>query len=437
MNTQILPADDHSCGWFEILAPRREPLRLEGEQGADWAVLGAGLTGLAAARRLAELRPQDRVVVVEAERAGEGASGRNSGFMVDVSTPRKTLDPGTDELYRRKQAVNMAAIDYLRETVTANAIDCQWSQTGKYHCAADPANFPQVQALAEFCRRLGFAHEVLDAGALQQRLGIGYYHSAVYTPHNVLVQPAALTRGLALSLPESVSLYEQSPVTAMEFGPVIRLQCPQGTLKVRHLILAANAFLPGLGVLRHRLMPLTLTASMTRVLRPEERPGPGADEDWGVLSAHPTGATVRYTKDQRVVIRNTSEFWPSMSMSPTDLASRRRIHEQSLRARFPRIDGPAIDYTWSGVVCVSANGMPYFGKLENNVYASGGYNGSGVARGSLAGRLLVDYALGVDSEVLDHLLKGPQPTWIPPRPFLDLGAHWNIARARKGVGRDQ
>jgi len=159
--------------------------------------------------------------------------------------------------------------------------------------------------------------------------------------------------------------------------------------------------------------------------------------DWGVLSAHATGATVRYTKDHRVVIRNTSEFWPRMSMTAAELKQRRDIHEQGLRARFPMIEGPAIDHTWSGVVCVSANGMPYFGALRKNVYASGGYNGSGVARGSLAGKLLVDYALGSDSELLRNLLSGPQPTWIPPRPFLDLGAHWNIARARSGLGRDR
>ncbi len=437
MKTHYLPADDQSCGWFETLPPRPEPLRLSGTVHTDWVVVGAGFTGLAAARRLAQLCPNDRVVVVDAQRAGEGSSGRNSGFMVDVSTPRKAMDPGTDDLYRRKQQVNMAAIDSLRETVLANDIECQWSQTGKYHCAADPANVQEIETLAAFCKRLGFEHEVLDTAALEQRLGIEYYQCAVYTPDNVLVQPAALARGLALSLPESVTLLEQSPVTAMEFGQTIRLTCPGGSIHAQRLIMATNAYMPKMGMLKRYLMPLTLTGSLTRVLRPEERPAPGCDSDWGVLSAHTTGATVRYTQDHRIAIRNTSEFWPPLAMNSAELVRRRDIHERGLRARFPMIEGPAIDYTWSGVTCVTANGMPFFGALDKNVYASGGYNGSGVARGSLAGKLLVDYALGQDSELLHNLLAGPQPTWIPPRPFLDLGAHWNISRARQGVGQDR
>ncbi len=436
MKATHLPADDHSCGWFETLPPRPDPVSLQGDQQCDWAVIGAGYTGVAAARRLAELCPNERVVVLDAQRAGEGASGRNSGFMVDVSTPRFAMDPGQDDLYVRKHEFNLAAISQLRETVDSNAIECQWSDAGKYHCAADSGNIKSVEEIAAFCRRLGFEHEFLDRKALEQRLGTSYYQCAVYTPGNVLVQPAALARGLALSLPESVNLFEQSPVTSMEFGDVIRLQCPGGTLGAKSLILASNAFLPGQGVLKQRLMPLTLTASMTRVLHPHERLKQDSDRDWGVLSAHATGATVRYTKDQRIMIRNTSEFWPRMSMRSGELARRRGIHERGLTARFPMLDGQAIEYTWSGVVCVSANGMPYFGALAKNVYASGGYNGSGVARGSLAGRLLVDYALGHESDLLSNVLLGPQPTWIPPRPFLDLGAHWNIARARSGVGLD-
>ncbi len=437
MNIHKLPADDHSCGWIEVLPERRPVVSLNGDIQTDWVVLGAGYTGVAAARRIAQLCPNDRVVVVDAQRAGESASGRNSGFMVDVSTPRYALETGQDELYIRKYDINTAAIELLHKTVTDNAIECHWSQTGKYHAAADPANLAELEATETFCKRLGFAHEVLDSEALSQRLGVSYYQGAVFTPGSVLVQPAALSRGLALSLPESVSLYEETPITGIDYGTTVQLHSGKGTINARRLIFAANGFLPGLGVLKNKLMPLTLTASMTRVLKPDERPEPGADDDWGVLSAHPTGATVRYTKDHRVVIRNTSEFWPSMHMNSSQLAQRRHIHEAGLKARFPKIQGPAIDYTWSGVTCVSLNGMPYFGRLKENVYVSGGYNGSGLARGSMAGHLLVDYAMGNDSDLLRKVLDGPQPTWIPPRPFLDLGALWKISQARKGVGQDR
>lgn len=436
MAVRLLPNDDETCGWIRALPERPPPRRLDGDMDVDWAILGAGFTGLAAARRLAELLPGARIVVVDAQRAGEGASGRNSGFVVDVSTSRAGTDPGADEEYRRKHQLNMAGIAALRERVEAHRIDCQWGEVGKYHCAADEANIPEVEAIASFCQRLGFEHEDLDRAALTRRLGTGYYLRGVFTPHAVMVQPAALVRGLALNLPDTVTLCEETPVTAIGYGATIRLTTATGTIRAANLILAANAFLPAVGVLRRRLMPMTLTASLTRPLSDEEHASIGSPGEWGVLAAHGKGATVRLTRDRRILMRNTAEFWPAMAMSAADLAPRRAIHERAIRVRFPGLGAVEIEHTWSGVTGMSRNLTPFFGRLGANVYASGGYNGSGLARGTIAGRLLVDYALGHDSDLLRHILSFPGPAWIPPRPFLDLAVHWRLNRAGVGLGRD-
>ncbi len=433
--TPLLPADDSTCGWVNLLPPRPTPRRLAGTVRADWAVLGAGYTGVAAARRLAELQPDARVVVVDAQRAGESSSGRNSGFAVDVSTSRTGTGGVHDDIVARKYRLNTAAIAWLRELVEREGIDCQWREAGKYHCAAEPASLAEVDAIAAFCARLGFAHQRLDREALAARLGTDYYLGAVYTPGAVLVQPAALARGLALSLPESVALYEESPVSAIDYGREVRLRCAQGEVRAANLLLAGNGFLPGLGVLRSRLAPLVLTASLTRPLDAAERAAIGDPGDWGVLSAHATGATVRYTPDHRVMIRNTSEYWPALAMDPGMLEQRRAIHRRGLRARFPALDRLEIESTWSGVVCVSRNLNAFFGRLASNVYCSAGYNGSGVTRGTIGGRLLADLALGVESPLLADARGLPGPSWNPPRPLLDAGIRWRIRRARRGVGR--
>ncbi len=436
MKISMLPADDATCGWINTLPARREPNRLRGDVTADWAIVGAGFTGLAAARRLTELAPDARVVMVDAQRAGESASGRNSGFIVDVSTSRAGTREEEDEIYLAKHRLNLAAISALEHLVHEHGIDCQWRQIGKYHCAADEANLGEVEAIATFCRRLGLEHQELDRAALSRRLGTDYYLKGVLTPHAVMVQPGALVRGLFESLPDSVTILEESPVTAIEYGSTIRLHCAGGVVNARNLIFAANGFLPSLGVQRRRLMPLTLTASLTRPLTVPERQAIGEPSDWGVLAAHGMGATVRYTEDHRIMMRNTAEYWPRLSMTAGELEKRRVIHRDAIRARFPALEKLAIEYTWSGLVCVSSNLMPSFGRLSDNVYVSGGYNGSGVGGGTIRGALIVDYAFDRDSDLLQDVLGFPRPGWIPPRPFLDLGAVWRLRRARVGRGRD-
>ena len=175
------------------------------------------------------------------------------------------------------------------------------------------------------------------------------------------------------------------------------------------LYFAANGFLPSLGVQRRRLMPMTLTASLTRSLTQAERQAIGEPSDWGVLAAHGMGATVRYTEDHRILMRNTAEYWPRLSMTAEELKKRRVIHLDAIRARFPALEKLAIEYTWSGVVCVSSNLMPSFGRLSDNVYVSGGYNGSGVGGGTIRGSLIVDYAFDRDSELLEGCRYLPAP----------------------------
>ncbi len=436
MKIKTLPNDDASCGWINTLADRAEPVPLRGDVSADWVIVGAGFTGLSAARRLTELQPEARVVVIDAQRAGESSSGRNSGFITDVGTSRAGTSARDDQMYLAKRRLNIAAIKMLDTLVSQHDIDCQWRQIGKYHCAADTANLQELELLAAFCQRLDFEHQVLDRAALTRRLGTDYYLQGVFTPHAVMVQPAALARGLFENLPASVTVYEQSPVLEVNYGHTIRLCTPNGRLKTRRLIYATNGFLPGMGVHKRRLMPLTLTASLTKPLTPAQHDAIGAPDDWGVLAAHGMGATVRYTADHRILMRNTAEYWPRLFMTQSELIERRRIHQQALQVRFPNLPALEIDSTWSGLVCVSSNLVPAFGPLRENVYVSGGYNGSGVAGGTIRGRLLVDYALGCESELLDALDAFPSPGWIPPRPFLDIGAIWRLRRAAVGLGRD-
>ena len=127
----ILPKDDITNGWSAILPERTPHAALKGDVRADWVVVGAGYAGLAAARRLAENRPNDKVVLLEAHEAGEGASGRNSGFGIDLP---HNVGSSLEELEKSNAHMRLArtAIGYLGDMVKKHKIECDWEARGKY-----------------------------------------------------------------------------------------------------------------------------------------------------------------------------------------------------------------------------------------------------------------------------------------------------------------
>ena len=175
--------DPRPSGWYEIL-PEPPPLRrLSGQQKADWVVVGAGFTGVAAARRLAELAPNSRVVLIEAQHAGMGASGRNAGFIIDVPH-NSDATAGAGEANRRMLRLNRFAIAWLQELVEKHQIRCDWRARGQYRVAATTAGVRGADPIAGVGDALALPQEVLsreqiagrlDTKAVKEYLGEAYH----------------------------------------------------------------------------------------------------------------------------------------------------------------------------------------------------------------------------------------------------------------------
>ncbi|MEL0000317.1 MAG: FAD-dependent oxidoreductase, partial [Acidimicrobiaceae bacterium] len=146
----LLPRYDQQNGWLEILGPQPEPTVLTGDLVVDHVVIGAGYGGLAVARRLAELDPAAEIVLVEADRIGNNAAGRCSGFIIDHAHNIRSKGFKEDtENAKRQIALNRAGIDWLEEIVTANGIDCDWQRVGKTHAAGGEKGARVLQGFAE------------------------------------------------------------------------------------------------------------------------------------------------------------------------------------------------------------------------------------------------------------------------------------------------
>ena len=434
MSKQInLPHDDSSCGWYAALAQQPACKRLQGEQRADYAVIGAGFAGLAAARRLGELLPDKRIILVDAQRVGQGASGRNSGFVIDL--PHKFALEHPDPAHKQRLlSLNRAAIAQLQGLIERHGIDCQWSHAGKYQGAVGQRGLAYLQHFEQLLSNLGEPFRLVERDELAQVLGNDYYSRAIFTPGCYLMQPAALVTGLAHSLPDNVELLEESPITRLQRdgqGGWL-LQGSQGTIRTEQLLLGTSIFTQEFGYLRNRLLPVMTFASWTRPLSDAELAAFGGQLDWGLTPADHAGTTVRMTQDRRLIIRNTYKHVPKYGKSTSDgmRESVRADHRKAFLARYPQLADVPFSHTWGGVYAISRNFTNFFGELEPGVFASACDNGVGAAWGTISGTLLAEMAVGSDSAQLrDIQAVTGMPSLNPPEPFLGLGVRSRIRLA--------
>ncbi|HIG67167.1 MAG TPA: FAD-binding oxidoreductase [Porticoccaceae bacterium] len=435
LSERDFPTDHH--GWSELLPPRQACNSMQGTLRVPWVVVGAGLTGLACARRLAELHPNDEIILLDARLVGQGASGRNSGFAVGVSHFPGAFKPEQKENVARVNRINQAGLDILGQQIKSLAINCQWDDSGFHHGAADTISIKEHKYFIDYLNAMDVEHSSLDQQAMEGRFGTSLYQAGVHVKPGALVQPAALVRGLGDHQPNNVRLIENCPVLKVEFGIPTRLRLLGGEIKADKLVLATNYEAPKLGFLRRRLIGSTLSGSFTRKLTSQELATLGSHKTWGIISLHGGGATIRLTADGRICLRNTAEYSGGVLLSPQALDARQATHRSSFEKRFPQLVHVPFEYAWSGVEGISGNGTNFFGQQRKNIYLAGGYNGSGVSRGTAFGYALAEYAGGGQSDLITDCLGSTAATWLPPRPFLDVGAMLKISARFRGVGLDR
>lgn len=423
-----LPVVDRTNGWSAMLPPRTPNPALAGDVAADWIVLGAGYAGLAAARRLAENFPDQQVALIDAVSAGENASGRNSGFAIDLP---HNVGSSMDELEGSHRFMGLArfAIDHLEETIAAHTIECDWSKDGRYHAAVSERGVRNVlEPYAKELEALGEPFEWIDRAALAERVGSDHFSAAVFTPGGALINPAALTRGLADSLPANVTLYENSPVQEAVFENGAHLTTSAGSLRAPRIVLAANGYAEQFGFFRNRFLHVAAWASLTRPLTEAERAAYGVDRPWGLTPANAfVGITMRYTNDHRILIRQGLNYCPSQEVGANEPAAMRRKHKMLFDQRFPMLPDVEIEHTWSGIVCLSQNSAPGFGQLAPNVWLAVCQNAVGITKGTFSGILAADLASRRENPLIDDMLSLGEPNSLPPQPFLHLGVRARFA----------
>ena len=437
------PVHNGPAAWAEILGPA--PLRpaVQGGAGCDVAIVGAGFAGLSAARRLRQLAPDVRVVIVDAGRVAEGGAGRNSGFMIDLPHELTSDDyAGTGEASDAVLTrLNRHAIAWAGEAVRDYAIpDGYFQRSGKINGAASEVGLRANASYATHLSALGEPHELLDAKAMRAITGSSYYLGGLFTPGTAMLQPAGYVRGLAAGLErDGVTICEGSPVLRFEStGTGWRLDFENGSLSAAKIILANNGHLESFGFKQGQLMHIMLNACMSEELSDRNLALLGGQPCWGITPSDPMGTTVRRISTaqggNRIIIRQGGYYRPEMTTSITDLKRLERRMRQKFDARFPQLADVGFQYAWSGHLCLSKNGVSVMRELEPGLYAACVQNGLGTARGTLTGMGAAELACGQASDITTFFLAQDEPVQLPPHPIDSIGANaylrWKEWQAR-------
>ena len=429
-----LPANASTNGWYNILPAQPPANRVSGTVRVPWAVVGAGLTGLAAARQLATHLPEQNIALIEAERIGFGTSGRNAGFVLDLlfRLDGKSFDDVA--LAKRHMRLCSGGLRCLEKLVAENQIECQWHDWGKLHVSAGPAGDLALDGQRLGNDALGVEHQTLDRDEIEAITGSRFYHRGIKTEGTALVNPSAMCRGLARTLPANVDVYEESPVVRFDPGTPARLHTADGEVVADQVVLCTNVFSPTIGVAKADMVPVVAYASLTRQLTDDECQHIGGSRGaFGLLPGAFGGSTVRRTKDNRILMRNTAGYGPGATANTDKLKAARANHAESIKKRWPALAGVQIEHTWGGALGITRNSGHLFGSIGNGVWASVACNGASVARGTMAGVLLADHIVGNTSALLSDQLSLPCPSWLPPEPIRGLIGRYRINRHLRDV----
>lgn len=377
--------------WTGAPAPERERRPLPPR--ADVAIVGAGYTGLSAARSLA--RAGARVVVLERHRAGFGASSRNGGQVLTG------LKPGAAALvarFGRERAralfsASLAAIDFVEALVAQEGIECGFARTGHLDAAARPSHFAAFEREQELLgREFGHAVTLIPRARQRAELGSDFYHGLMLDERSGSLHPARYVRGLAdAAVRAGAELHEDTAVSSLVRTPAgFRVATPRGALDAKDVLVATNGYTdraaPGL---RRRVVPVGSYIVATRPLAPEQ-----------ARAVLPRGRVVfdskhflfyfRLSDDGRLLFGGRAQFTPAGEDSTRRSAG---ILAAGLRSVFPELASVPIEYAWSGNVCFTTDMLPRAGRWNGLHYALG-YAGHGVAMASYLGDVVADLMLG-------------------------------------------
>ena len=410
---------------------RRERPRLSGARTADVCVIGAGYTGLSCALHLANAGL--KVVVLEAQYAGFGASGRNGGQVIAGQRV------GQIELERRYGEAHARALWELaleaqalvRNLIASHAIDCDL-KPGHLSAAVRTSHAAELESYAEhLARRYSYSTaRFVRAAEMPALVATSNYKGGLYDSAGFHLHPLNYALGLARAADDAgVAILENVAVTKVERGDIIRISTPGGSVAAQFAVYACNGYLGALsGDLARTIMPISNYIAATEPLGPAR-----------AQALIPSGAAIADTKFVLDYYRLSADgrliFGGGETYGNRDIEDAAPLVRPHILRVFPQLADVRIDHAWGGRLAITLPRLPHVGRLTPNLYFAQGYSGQGVAIATLVGKLIAEAVTGQAArfDVYESLKVPPLPGGaILRKPLLTLALLWYALRDRLG-----
>ncbi len=362
---------------------------LRGEEDTDIAIVGGGFTGVASALTLAERGY--RVALLEANRVGWGASGRNGGQLIagingEAKVRKRHGEAVADLLWDMRWRGN----DIIHDRVSRHAIDCDL-KNGFLEVASKASQLPDLDAEADELARRGHPYEfrVLDRDATREATGTGAYIGGLLTMRNGHLHPLNLCLGearVAASL--GARIFEQSPAIAIEHGDRPVVVTEHGRLRADAVILGGNAYQRlELGTLGGYVFPAGSYLVATEPLD-EDAARRASPMDLAVCEMNHILDYWRLSADRRLLYGGRCTY------TGRDPKSIQAMIAPRMRRLYPHLAQARIDYEWGGMMGIPVRRIPFLGRIRGNVYHCIGYAGHGVNVTHVMAEVLADAIAG-------------------------------------------
>jgi glycine/D-amino acid oxidase-like deaminating enzyme len=411
--------------WMDAARPQDAQPALVGSADADLCIVGGGFTGLWAALHAKADDPSRDVVLLEAETAGFGASGRNGGFAVASLT--HGIGNGLARFAGEMQALERLSLENfagMKADLERHGIDCDFEESGMLTVATEPHQEPWLGEEAELLRRFGHDVEVMDGPAIRAEVASPTYRGAlVDRTGSALLDPGKLAAGLrATAVRLGVRVHEHTPAASLqETETGVTVVTPQGRVHARRVLLATSAFPPLVRAVRRYVVPVYDYALMTEPLGPERSAAIGWSRRQGIGDMGNQFHYYRRTADDRVLFGGYDAVYrfrgPVGPHLDTDEATFGRL-SQHFFATFPQLQGLRFTHRWGGAIDTCSRFSVFFGTAHRGRVAYAvGYTGLGVVATRFGARVALDLLDGRETEAtrLRYVRRKPVP--FPPEPL--------------------
>jgi len=391
---------------------------LQGEQNADVCVIGAGFTGISTALHLAERGYN--VHVVEANKVGWGASGRNGGQIISGIAGEKNIakhhSKDIEEIFGE---LRWAGHEIIRERVKTYGIQCDL-KFGYLDVAIKERHLRDIEADNERLLKANFPHEIriLSGDETREMIGTDAYIGAFLNMGNGHLHPLNLCIGEAKAAASlGATIYEQSPVVNIEKGRRPRVVTQDGSVTADAVVIAGNAYHELDRKLRGIMFPVNSFIIATEPLS-DEVVNTINPRDLAVCDPNFVLKYYRLSADKRLLFGGRINYYGE---DPEVIKQKQRPR---LRSIYPQLADIGIDYAWGGTIGVPITRVPQLGRVSPNIFYCQGYSGHGVNVTHLAGKIMADAVAGTVEQF--DLFADVKPLVVPgahllSRPMVALG----------------